>query len=123
MTAAIRAVLVDRHQNRKFLFLALVGCEHANSSALASGFCVLFLSSRRIAGQTRPHLTFSTRPDEKAWEQQLRVLGETRARLLNHDAQYICTNAITRSLTTSTPRNAAHRSLAERAASTVSTTD
>ena len=125
MTAAIRAVLVDRHQNRKFLFLALVGCEHANSSALASGFCVLFFFFQQgsAAGQTRPHLTFSTRPDEKAWEQQLRVLGETRSRLLNHDAQYICTNAITRSLTTSTPRNAAHRSLAERAASTVSTTD
>lgn len=66
MTAAIRAVLVDRHQNRKFLFLALVG------ASLASGFCVLFFFFRQgsATGQTRPHLTFSTRPDEKAWEQQ-----------------------------------------------------
>ena len=125
MTAAIRAVLVDRHQNRKFLFLALVGCEHANTIALASGFCVLFFFFRQgsATGQTRPHLTFSTRPDEKAWEQQhSRCAWRDALRLLNH-AQYICTNAITRSLTTSTPRNAAHRSLAERAASTVSTTD
>lgn len=72
MTAAIRAVLVDRHQNRKFLYLALVGCEHANTGniALASGFCVLFFFFRQgsATGQTRPHLTFSTRPDEKAWE-------------------------------------------------------
>ena len=49
MTAAIRAVLVDRHQNRKFLFLALVGCEHANSSAshLRAGFACFFFSSAR----------------------------------------------------------------------------
>ena len=53
MTAAIRAVLVDRHQNRKFLFLALVGCEHANSSALASGFCVLFFLPAGI--RSRPN--------------------------------------------------------------------